>query len=380
MTAGPDIVVAALVAVTAWGFWWKPTSGPWAAVAGISLALAVLTRGHALLAGVGLLAASLLLERRISRSGGFVLAGMAVGLAVQVGINLAAGEAAWSNAQAFNVYKMVHGMDWYAPVMPADLSVAGVFLDAPVAFLRGWAGAMARAGIWLAGPAFAWWYARRSGLDALARPAALAFLAGVVYVIPVSLGDSPRAMVVLAGILIPPVAGLAVELGRPPVSGARLAGALLLALAAALSFRGDRAFLAHNFAQARDFAALEEALATRGARAARAVFTDDFDLYFRELEGQRPLTKGGWGVVGIAGWTEEFPQLPTGDRAAFLESCADHGVRYLALTRRSRRLGPEFSRFYYDPTAAGLTVLGEHGEFVLLELPPPVRANQGARP
>jgi 4-amino-4-deoxy-L-arabinose transferase-like glycosyltransferase len=380
LTAGPDIVVAGLIAVAAWCLWLHPLSAGARVLAAFALAIAILTRGHALLAGIALLAAPVLYERRWTRSTSVVAAGLLIGVLAQVALNLAAGQGAWSSAQAFNVYKMVHGMDWYAPVVPEGLSVLGVFRDAPVEFLRGWAGATVRAGVWLLGPAFAWWYARREADPELQRFSALAVLAGLVYLVPVSLGDSPRAVVVLSGVVIPPVAVLFVRLRRASTSVPRLAGVLIVAMAVAISFRADRAFLAHNFGQARDFAAVEEALAALGPVQARQVFTEDFDLYFRGLEGQRPLTKGGWGLVGIEGWSDEFPQLDTSNRAGFLESCAAHDVRYLALTRRSRRLGQEFSRFYYDPTAAGLSVLGEYGEFVLLELPSSVRDNEEARP
>lgn len=380
LTAGPDIVVAALIALAAFSLWSADGSARTLFGGALAVALAVLTRSHAFLAGLAILIAWLAVERRFGRPAVVLASGLLGAVLVQVAINLGAGQTAWSNAQAFNVYKMVHGMDWYAPVLPANLSIAGVFFEAPVEFLRGWAGAAARAGIWLLGPAFAWWYARRHDLEALRRAAALAVLAGLLYVVPVSLGDSPRAMVVVAGVLIPPVAALAVHLRGARSSVPRVAGVLVIAAAVALSFRADRAFLAHNFAQARDFAALESRLDELGATSARQVFTEDFDLYFRGLEGRRPLTRGGWGLIGIEGWTEEFPQLDTSNRAAFLESCAAHDVRYLALTRRSRRMGPEFSQFYYDPAAAGLTVAGTYGEFVLLVIVDPVRPDEKARP
>jgi hypothetical protein len=286
-----------------------------------------------------------------------------------VWVNLAAGESAWSNAQAFNVYKMVHGMDWYRPVLPADLSVAGIFRAEPVAFLKGWAGALLREGIWLIGPSMAWLHARRCGLTELQRFAALSVLAGALYILPVSLGDSPRAMVVVSVLVVVPVAALVTDLRRHRPSLASLAMALVIACGVVLGLKADRAFLEHNFRQSRDFAAVETRLAEAGVDDARAVFSEDFDLYFRRIEGRRPLTLGGWGLIGIEGWTEEFPQLDASDLPAFLESCRGKGVRYLALTRRVRRLGPEFSTLYYDPAATGLAVLGEYGEFVLLEVP-----------
>lgn len=376
LTAGPDVVVVALGSVAlllvSAG---KPRGG---IVAGLLLGLALLVRGHALLLAIAVLLGLAVTGRRGLASR--VAAGVVAGVAIQVVVNLAAGESAWSNAQAFNVYKMVHGMDWHAPVIPDGVSVLGVLRDDPVAFLRAWAGAVLRAGAWLAGPAVAWVHARRHDLSGLERGSLFAVVVGALYVLPVSLGDSPRAIVVVTPLIVAPVAGLVADLRARRIAPANFFLALVIALGLALSVQSARAFLAHNFAQARDFAALEEALAGRGGVRARQVFTDDFDLYFRGLEGRRPLTKGGWGLVGIEGWAQEFPQLPTDDRAAFLESCAAHDVRYLALTRRSRRLGQEFSRFYYDPTAAGLGVLGEYGEFVLLELPASARPNEEARP
>ena len=203
----------------------------------------------------------------------------------------------------------------------------------------------------------------------LARLAALSCIGGVLYVGPVSLGDSPRAMVVISLFVVVPVAGLLADLGRRRIAPASLGMAVVIAFGVVLGLRADRDFLAHNFSQAREFEAIEQRLGELGIEDAREVFTDDFDLYFRSIERQRPLTRGGWGLIGIEGWEEEFVQLPTDDLPGFLESCRVHGVRYLALTRRSRRLGPDFSTLRYDPDAAGVDSVGEYGEFRLLALP-----------
>ena len=369
LTAGPDIVVAALVSLAVAIHWSGSRSKAAALGTGLLLGIAVLVRTHALLAGLAILLAPAVVDRRVGAADFIAAAGLVAGVAVQVAVNLAAGEAAWSNAQAFNVYKMVHGMDWYHPVLPADLSVATLVREQPVAFLKGWAGALLREGIWLVGPAMAWLHARRHGLTELQRFSALAFLAGALYVLPVSLGDSPRAMVVIGLLVIVPVAALVTDLRRHRPSLLSLAMAVVVAAGVVLGLKADRAFLEHNFRQSRDFAAVESGLLEAGVSDARAVFTEDFDLYFRQIPGRRPLTLGGWGVIGIEGWTEEFPQLDASNLTGFLESCRGEGVRYLALTRRVRRLGPEFSTLYYDPAATGLAVLGEYGEFVLIEVP-----------
>ena len=369
LTAGPDIVVASLVAIAVAIYWSEGCGLRGGLLAGAVLGLAVLVRSHALFAALGILVASALVDRKISRAAGGLVFGLLVGVMVQILVNLAAGEAAWSNTQAFNVHKMVYGMDWYAPVTPESSSIQSIIADEPALFFRQWAGALLRSGVWLLGPAVALIFGWHSRQTALLRLSGASLIAGALYTIPVSLGDSPRATVVISALIIPPVAILILELRRRRVAVPALAIAAVIAVGVVMGLRSDRQFLIHNFNQHNDFQILESRLASLGVNNAREVFTDDFDLYFRSIEGQRPLTKGGWGLIGIEGWAEQFPQLPTDDAAGFLESCRANGVRYLALTRKSRRLGSQFAILRYDPAAAGAQLVGEYGEFLLVAVP-----------
>lgn len=373
LTAGPDIVAAALIAGAAALHWRVNRTARASLLAGALIGLALLVRGHALFAGLALVVAPVVLERRVDRSTGWILAGFSGGVLAQIALNLAAGAPAWETGQAFNLYKMVRGVNWYDPVRPESISVRALVVDDPGRFLWEWAGAFRRLGQWLLGPLLAWWWARRAGYPELGRMAGLGLIAGTLYCIPVSLGDSPRAAVTVGVVLLAPVAGLVATLraqSLPRVSLLPLLLALVLAFGITESLREDGRFLGHNRRQARDFACVEDLLRDQGARSAREVFTDDFDLYFRALEGQRPLTRGGWGVIGIAGWTDAYPQLPTEDVASFLVACRQTGVRFLALTRKSRGLGSEFAKLRYDAVAAGAEPIGECGEFLVVAVPP----------
>ena len=369
LTAGPDIVVAALVAIAVSIYWREGCQLRGGILAGAALGLAMLIRSHALFAGLGILIAVILLDRRVDRASRGFLLGLGAGVVIQILVNLAAGEVAWSNAQAFNVHKMVYGMDWYAPVTPESASVISILTDEPAVFFRQWAGALSRLGIWLLGVAMALVFGWRSGHAALVRTSAASLIAGALYTIPVSLGDSPRAAVVISALIIPPVAILIHELRQRRIAVPALAIAAVIAVGVVLGLRADREFLSHSFKQNRDFQAVESRLVDLGVHNAREVFSDDFDLYFRSIEGRRPLTKGGWGLIGIEGWAERYPQLPTDDAEVFLESCRANGVRYLALTRKSRRLGSQFAILRYDPSAAGAQSVGECGEFLLVAVP-----------
>lgn len=370
LTAGPDIVVTALVTVAVALHFRRGVSGGRSLAAGALLGLALMVRSHALFAGLALAVARIAVDRRFGRGDVWLLVGIGAGVAGQGVLNLVAGEPAWATDQAFNVYKMVHGMDWYAPVDPATLSVVDIVRDAPGRFVTEWAGAILRAGAWALGPALLWVLTRRRD-DARTRFAGFAVVGAVLYTVPVALGDSPRTAVVISALFVPSAAALLAELRARDVSLPRVLSAAVLAFGLVASLRADFDFLRHNFRQARDFAAVESALADAGATGAEQVFTDDFDLYFRDLEGRRPLTRGGWGSIGIDGWAEEFAQLPTGDVSRFLAAARAHGVRYLALTRKSRRIGDDFATFYYDPAALGAPVLAECGEFRVVRLPPP---------
>jgi hypothetical protein len=169
LTAGPDIVVASLVAIAVAVFWREGCDFRGGMLAGAALGLAVLIRSHALFAGVGILVAPVLLDRRIGRAAGGILLGLTAGVAVQIIVNLSAGEAAWSNTQAFNVHKMVYGMDWYAPVAPESASVLSIIADEPALFIRQWAGALLRSSVWLLGAAMALIFGWRSGHVPLLR-------------------------------------------------------------------------------------------------------------------------------------------------------------------------------------------------------------------
>lgn len=366
LTAGPDIVVAALVAGAVFLHWREDPKPGLSLLAGAFVGLGLLVRSHALVAGAGLVIAPVLVDRRLGRPALAMATGICGGLFLQVTLNLAADVPAWSTGQAFNVYKMMHGMDWYAPVRPDSIDVFELIAADPGRFLREWAGAFRRAGQWLLLPLLAAIWARRAARPGLLRLALLSLLAGGLYSVAVSLGDSPRAPVLMAAMVVAPTAGLVAAIRSRGLSASGLLVAAALAFAAVAAGRADREFFVHNQAQSRDFAQVEHLLLDAGAARASEVFTDDFDLYFRTLEGRRPLTRGGWGLIGIQGWEDEFPQLPTADPEQFLAACRARGVRFLALTKKSRRLGSHFPILRYDPAAAGAQPLGECGEFSVI--------------
>ena len=101
LTAGPDILVAALVSVAVVLHWAEPRSVRLTAFAGLILSLATLVRGHALIAGLALLLAPVIVDRRLDRADLVLLVGLAAAVLIQGGINLAAGEPAWSSGQSY---------------------------------------------------------------------------------------------------------------------------------------------------------------------------------------------------------------------------------------------------------------------------------------
>lgn len=306
----------------------------WVVVAaGLLIGVAGLFRYHAALIGLGLLAWTLLQDRRRWVTFTAALAGIAVGYAPQVAVNLLGGFGPLANTGAFTMYQSVVDINWLATgsIDPAAYaSPWTVVSQHPLEFLAAYADSAAGYAVAVAFVAVAVLVRRRPRTG---RVLISLLVAVVGYAAVVSTGNSPRG--VLAVLPIAAVAGAVVadrafDLTRPVAPDWQRVVALV-ALASAIVVvpwtSTALAELVSRQAQERARAGVDEAVSQYGlAETAGQVLTNDFTLYFTEIPGIGPDTIGGWTSVSLNGDTAHR-DVDVTSVPAFVCDAAARGVR-----------------------------------------------------
>ena len=258
------------------------------------------------------------------------------------------GHGVYRSFQSFNVYKLVHGVDWRTvgeESVPASLM--GVIVDAPGAAISAYASAVF-GNAWVLGfCAVALGViavrsvrerAGRAGFEHIALAISLA-----LYVLAASVGDSPRTLVPvspLAAVLLVSTLGLVVrsvrrEIGRIALVGATAALCLVVAGIHLTEHRGE----AERRAAVHDTLIQVESLLVGelGVTDAREVFADAHDVFLPSTAPRLPNRPGGWARIDDVDFDVAYPSLCVTDLACFAESAREAGIRAVVL---SSNLGP----------------------------------------
>lgn len=344
VTIGPDLgsaawfTAGAAVLLVAMGGGKAAEGRKWLWFAGgLLLGLSGLWRYHGLVAGGALLVALACAGFRL-RTAGLAAAGMLVAYSPQFAVNLLAGKGLLQTDQAFNVYKLIHGVDWLR-INPDAVpgSMLRVIAADPDRFALRYAAGLLQM-LWLLAAAL---LALAFGAsESIRRASGVIALTVGIYCLIVAVGDSGRA-----GLLVLPLVILACAiLGHATVerglSGAvapftrwvLLAGAALcltVYLAFALQTNAEliRAWQSDH-AQYRE---VERLLRADGVRTAKQVFTTDFRLYMPSTPPFQPYLNGSW-LRYDRDYGQRYPDMPASGMQSFLTACHERGVTHLVLT------------------------------------------------
>lgn len=348
---------------------------PRVVVAGALLGLAALWRYHALVLGVAILlgagAVRVLAVNQLAMGMGSL--GLVYG--AQMALNTLAGRGVLETAEHFNVYRLTHGIDWWHLPSNIPTSSLQVILGSPMKFLHAYGAA-----VWhllpyaltaLVGSVFLPDAHQRRVVKAIA-------IAMVMYIVIVGVAASQRAALLLVPFamwcaMLIARAGSAiwrkhtVGVGRRAVMTGVVGLVCTLQLGHWLSV--DYGQVKRVLAAARDFRAVEALVIENGGTDARQVFTDSFDLYFRDLEPHMPNRNGGWWQYDLSGYAERYQEAPLGSLDVFLAHCRVQGIGFLVLTPASEHLMTELGQLYHGAlTRDEIRALGRSGEWRVFRL------------
>jgi 4-amino-4-deoxy-L-arabinose transferase-like glycosyltransferase len=378
-TASPDVVVAALAAA---GFSAivraaradAPESRRSEWLGGILFGLAALLRYHALVLAAAAIGAGWLIRTRPKRLPWRVCLAVAAIYALQVVVNAAAGLGPLATAQSFNVYKLVHGVNWFHvdPSM-ATGSIADVIRASPGKFASAWVQALVPSLLLLV-PSFL--LALFPGVPGrLGRFAAITI---GLYLPVVTMGSSSRADLPVLVLVATSAIALADQIWRrrrslssfsPPLHGLVVLAVAVGVLASARAFlRQDYGLVKHRQDTANLYRRVEARLVAGGVTQSTQVFASDLSLYFRNLPGHTPWTNGSWLRVDGGRYSEEFPELCVSSIGCFERDAAKYGITHLVLTPEAPQLSPAMGALFEETAACTCEALGSEGVFRLYRL------------
>lgn len=329
---------------------------------GLLCGLAALFRYHGLVLAFGIILGGALLSPRRLRDFVIALAGFCTLYGVQVLVNLLSGHAPLETAQSFNVYKLMHGIDWHhfrPEAIPR--SILGVIAGAPGLFLHTWSRAVLEL-MPLVLPALLCMAAAKEKRVILLNTV-LAGVAGL-YILVSALGMSHRAalpLLPLAAYQTVYLAGFLYRNVRDTDGTAPLRRWTFTALLAvgiplclgAFAF-SNRDFVNHRSTLHERYQRLERiAVEEEGIAASRRVFTTDANVYFATLEPYRLYTTGGWARYALHAYAEAYPALRLGNLADFLADCRQNGVTHLLLTPDATRVLEDLGKVYRGESGEG---------------------------
>jgi hypothetical protein len=379
---GPDIGSAAFTAFAVFLLWHDHFSeiqdnlpGLRPILIGASLGMAFLFRTHAVVSAVAIILGYFLLmgfrpvRSRLLMVGAFLFFAL-----IQVIVNLVSGHGAFETAQAFNVYKFFYGVNWAGSPTPQEIerfSILEAFLENP-ARAMGLYFSTFRVFISYAWASVAFFLLAPKGR--FSRYALFSSIFVILYAIPISLGDSARAPVILMSLYVPSLAMLLVILTdqvKSWLNSSRwvaIVVAILFMLAGFQNFRSwilqDIWFIRTNHEEHRIFTMIEYILRANGMKSSVEVFSDRFDFYMPNtmpyLARQVDNYSGDW----FWGFSEEFPPLPKDSLESFFRACKEQGIRFLVLSPNSHYRGEIFPQIYHgevDLEGLGLQFLGQRG-------------------
>lgn len=389
-TIGPDIGAAAFVAFAVFLLWenyfeeQSELTDLHSILIGVSLGLGFLTRTHVVVSAIAVFFSYfLLMGIRPFRSRILMVGAFLCFVVVQIIINLISGHGALETAQALNMYKFLYGVDWTYPPTPADLenfSLLKVIFETPEIFFSSYWGQLRFI------TSFAW----TSLLCLLLSPkgrfskfALFSFLTTILYSIPIVVGDSARAplMVMSAYVIcmafIPVIVLSLVEKIFPHLNqrwanvGINIGFIVLLAN----TFYGwilyDADYIQKNYESRKVLEVIENTLRDNGMKNSSEIFSDRYNFYTPNTMPYRSRQIGNWNIDWVWGYSIEFPPLPNDSIESFIMACKEQGIYYLAISPNSDFRGDIFTQIYneeIDIEALGLKFIGQRGNMRLYKL------------
>jgi len=315
LSVTPDFF-AALFALVAFFLLTRPDIRRNIFLAGISMGVGYLFRTHIVVLALSLALALFIFEngRRMRATLSFC-AGVLPFAIAQGLLQVWAGHGFFENAQAFNLWRTMYGMDWNNPAALGSASVFDVIRGNPQVFLAAYWGALRNGSLYLLPSLLALLFLfirRRTTVQRTSQEMLLASFtfSTFLYLILTAIGGSPRNVTVVFPILVADILFIVDRVFAPmTVSKRRFVTQLFAVLLWSIGIIGIFIFSNRSVPRIRDYTEVEHLLKVHSKADAMGIYTDDFDFYFPGLRYQTPRISGGWPEVGLPHYVEEFPHL-----------------------------------------------------------------------
>jgi hypothetical protein len=365
-TPGPDIGTAAFPAFAIYLLWKdaladqeSSLSNFSAVLVGAFLGLGFLWRTHVLVIAVIVLALAILFRRVRSGYSITLMAGTFLALvSLQAAVDLLSGHRAFETAQLFNIYKLLYGLDWVQPPTPdqiSKLSIVEIFWSDP-RFVINSAYPYFRHLVSFAWPSVVCLFLSPKG--ALRRFAFFSMLSIVLYSLPLSLSDSPRAPLPVLSLTLSTAAlifAALMERLRSFLSTSKSSliwgTVLVLVFSASPVYRWgvhDWTFLKDIRAAHRVFKGIEQVLLSNGMKSPDEVFSNKYQFYVPSRPPFTPRQFSDWYNDWVWGYSEEYPPLANDSWDAFRQSCLEQGIKFIVLSPLASEQAEFFAVIYED--------------------------------
>lgn len=357
---GPDIGAMAFSAFGVYFLWKDVLSGTVNAKSsvrygsiGLLLGMAFLWRSHAIIFAWAVLVLTVLLFGvRPIRPILWMVCSFFVVISIQVFANLVSGHGTLETAQNFNVYKFLYGVDWLHPPskeLIENFSVLKAIADDPRLFFNAYLPAFWDLVVYAWPGVFCFLVAPEGQIKRFGLFSAMITL---LYAIPVSIGNSPSAPLILMVPFLASLAFLYVVLMQRATSATGFVKGLLKSLliiywGLGIYLIGSWAFqdielLKSNYREHRAFLAVERVLVEKGIITSTQVFSDYYYIYFPNLPPYQPRFVGGWEQDWLWGYSLEYPKLPSDSWEHFVKAGREQGIQFLVLSPSNVECGKIF--------------------------------------
>jgi len=329
LSVTPDFA-AALCALTAFFFIARRDMPGSIFLAGVSMGVGYLFRTHVIVLALSFVLALFIFEKGSRfRAALWFCAGVAPFVIAQGLVQVWSGHGFFENAQAFNIWRTMYGMDWNNPAAIGGMSAFDVIRANPQVFFAAYWGAIVQGSLYILPCLIALLFLLMRGRTAMHRVLTILTFAAVVYLVITAIGGSPRNVAPVIPILV--ADGLfVIALAVARVGGARRQS--IAKCVAALIWVGGMIgiflFSYRSAPRVRDYAEVERLLNVHSKEDAMKIYTDDFDFYFPGLKYQTPRESGGWPEVGLPHYIEEFPHLRDSSARVLHDDLVKSGIHW----------------------------------------------------
>ncbi len=297
---------------------------------GVCLGFGCLFRSHLLVLSIAL-ALSLLLfqkEHRVRTCLEFCMGAIPFVIAQGL-IQVWSGHGFFENAQAFNIWKTMHGMDWSNPPALGHAKAFGVIMEDPALFISSacnWLFLYSFYFVPLVGIIILALVQPRSGVPRSLTALAVAALA---YLGVTAAGGSVSAftpIIPIVGACLIPLIEFA--LSRRSLHFRKRAISIIVGVIWIAALTGVFIFTIRTTNRVDDYSKIEQQLGVHSRSDALGIYTDDYDFYFPGLVYQTPRHTGGWGEVGLPYYLNEFPHIRNFPAVAEQHDLLQNGITW----------------------------------------------------